>query len=282
MSNATHTKHDPALETMIKFAPTIKNCFFNDVTITISSLTEVIYQLDAESDKNFTSNSVGHQLQGQDPMLDVIRKRKPVQISIPKELYGFAMRLAIAPIFNDDQKIVGTISISRNNSDQSNLLTVAKAFSASSTQLNNSANELTTLSNTLAHYMDEVNNAQGNLTEQMVDSTKILDMINSVAKNTRILGFNAGIEAARSGEHGKGFAVVAKEITKLADQTAGSVHDIQSVLSSMRTKVDEITQTIQNTIELADAQVNATSDIANALEQLGSVANTIDELAKRM
>jgi len=282
MTFSTETKQDAALEAMMKFAPTIKNCFFNDVMITLSNLTEVIYQLDSVSDSHIMTNTVGRPLQGQDPMLEVIRKKKPLQISLPKEMYGFAMRLAIAPIFNDDQQIVGTISISRNNNDQSDLIDVAKTFTESSTQLNYSANELTSLSNTLASYMNIVNSAQTDLTEQMVDSTKILDMINTVAKNTRILGFNAGIEAARSGEHGKGFAVVAKEITKLADQTAGSVNDIKSVLHSMRTKVDEITVTIKNTIELAESQVHATSDIAQALEQLSTVADTIDDLAKKM
>lgn len=281
MVNSTLTKQDPALDALMKFAPTIKSCFFNDVTISISNLTEVIYQLNA-TDINNNNQSVGKPLQGQDPMLEVIRKKKPIQLTIPKELYGFAMRLAIAPIFNDANQLVGTISVSRNNSDQSNLVDVAKTFTESSNQLNNSANELTSLSNTLAHYMDDVSNAQENLSTQMVDSTKILDMINNVAKNTRILGFNAGIEAARSGEHGKGFAVVAKEITKLADQTADSVNDIQSVLSSMRAKVDEITSTIQNTIELADSQVHATTDIANALDRLSTVAETIDQLAKKM
>ncbi|HWL12953.1 MAG TPA: methyl-accepting chemotaxis protein [Ureibacillus sp.] len=34
----------------------------------------------------------------------------------------------------------------------------------------------------------------------------MLEMINTIVKNTRILGFNVGIEAARSGEYGRGFA----------------------------------------------------------------------------
>ena len=37
-------------------------------------------------------------------------------------------------------------------------------------------------------------------TDKLKQQRRILDMINAVAKNTRVLGFNAGIEAARSGE----------------------------------------------------------------------------------
>ena len=59
-------------------------------------------------------------------------------------------------------------------------------------------------------------------------------MINAVTKNTRILGVNAGIEAARSGEYGRGFGVVAKEITRLADQSAHSVNEIKQLHDELK------------------------------------------------
>lgn len=112
--------------------------------------------------------------------------------------------------------------------------------------------------------------------------TKILDMINNVAKNTRILGFNAGIEAARSGEHGRGFAVVAKEITKLADQSAESVTEIRNLLNRMKEMVDHVSDTMTHTQELTESQVIATSEISRALEQLSDVAERIDTLAHKL
>lgn len=107
-------------------------------------------------------------------------------------------------------------------------------------------------------------------------------MINNVAKNTRILGLNAGIEAARSGEYGKGFAMVAKEITKLADQSGDSVNEIRGLLQSMKEKVDEVTKTVNDTISLTNSQVHTTQEIATAIEQLTSVAKKIDALAHKL
>jgi len=275
------TKSHPILQTLIHLAPSIKKCFFNDVTISVSDLDTIVYQLNPDSDPTQT-DTTGNKLTPQDPMYDVLRQKKGVQLSIPKELYGYALRLAINPIFNEKNELIGSIGISRLNNDQANLVEVSQAFSSSSEELNSSADELANSANTLATFMNHVNEAQQNLSRQVLNSTKILDMINNVAKNTRILGFNAGIEAARSGEHGKGFAVVAREITKLADQSADSVNDIRSLLHSMKEKVDEVTKTVNDTIDLANSQVHTTEEMVKAIEQLTNVAKKIDALAHKL
>lgn len=53
-------------------------------------------------------------------------------------------------------------------------------------------------------------------------------LVRNIAKQTRLLGLNASIEAARAGAAGAGFAVVSDEIGKLANNSNDAVDKIQS------------------------------------------------------
>lgn len=55
-------------------------------------------------------------------------------------------------------------------------------------------------------------------------------VINEIVFQTKLLSFNASVEAARSGEHGKGFAVVAQEIGNLATLSGKASEEINLML----------------------------------------------------
>ena len=281
MVTLTETSVHPILQHLIHIAPAIKASFFSPVTIAISDRTKVLYQLDCE-ELSGLGNNVGLVLTEADPMFNVMRKNKSVSMSIGKEHYGMAIRASVVPIVDENNRVIGSLGISRSIKDQSNLMEIAESFAASSEELTASSAELTNSAKGLYEYMKDVNESQEKLAVQVTESAKILDMINNVAKNTRILGFNAGIEAARSGEHGRGFAVVAKEITKLADQSAESVNEIRNLLNTMKQMVDHVSDTMTNTQELTESQVAATTEISKALEQLSEVAEKIDTLAHKL
>lgn len=130
--------------------------------------------------------------------------------------------------------------------------------------------------------MKHLSDAQKDMLKYTENTKKMLQMINNIAKSTRILGLNAGIEAARSGEAGKGFSVVASEITKLANQSADSVNEINQVMDNLTQQVVEISKIVDDTYTISSEQGEAITSITEALDQLTLVSEKVSELSKKM
>src|SRR5690606_31229676 len=66
------------------------------------------------------------------------------------------------------------------------------------------------------------------LSERTQQIGEIIDTVNALADQSKLLALNASIEAARAGEEGKGFAVVAMEVRQLAEQSRQATGRVRS------------------------------------------------------
>ncbi len=106
------------------------------------------------------------------------------------------------------------------------------------------------------------------LNENMDEIDNFLEGITSIAKSTNLLSLNASIEAARAGESGKGFAVVAEEIRKLAEQSANTVKQINSILLLIKDKTRDV-------LHVVDKGNTATKEGTLAVNQVHNNFNMV-------
>ncbi|NTW88351.1 MAG: methyl-accepting chemotaxis protein, partial [Desulfobulbaceae bacterium] len=71
--------------------------------------------------------------------------------------------------------------------------------------------------------------------------SKVMEIINNIADHTKLIAFNAALEASSAGEAGKRFGVVAAEIRRLADSVMESTGEIE-------TKINEIQEAINRLV----------------------------------
>ncbi|WP_028986816.1 methyl-accepting chemotaxis protein [Thermicanus aegyptius] len=95
------------------------------------------------------------------------------------------------------------------------------------------------------------------LGQNMGSIKEILEIMQSITKQTNILSLNASIEAARAGEVGKGFAVVADEIRRLAEQSRQSIDVVGEITSTIEQDLQETLDVVRRAAPLYREQISA-------------------------
>lgn len=116
------------------------------------------------------------------------------------------------------------------------------------------------------------------------EKTKI---INDIVFQTKLLSFNASVEAARAGDQGKGFSVVAEEIAKLAEVSGGAAREISEILQSSSDTVNTIVEGTKTRIAVSVNQssdhikvgVDRTAACSEALQEIVANAEKASRLA---
>lgn len=95
--------------------------------------------------------------------------------------------------------------------------------------------------------MDEIKDANqrtlgeiGFVTEEISSIGEIIDIINGIANQTRIIAFNAELEATAAGEGGTSFRIVAEEIRRLANNTVDSLAGVKDRIAEIQQGSDRL------------------------------------------
>ncbi len=122
--------------------------------------------------------------------------------------------------------------------------------------------------NTLNKQIDAMNTASREMVEKLDKAKDTVKSIQEIALNTRILGFNASIEASRSKESGKGFGVIAQEVRNLADVSKNSAELIEAEIANINQFTENIHDSIQDSNKITYKIMDQLSEAIRLLEAM--------------
>ncbi len=113
--------------------------------------------------------------------------------------------------------------------------------------------------------LNQMNRSMTKIGESSSEITNIVNIISDISDQINLLALNAAIEAARAGEQGRGFAVVADEISKLAEETTGSIKNIDALVK-------------ENEREIAVGR----SNVSDTVKRIGSIIKGVTSIGEMM
>lgn len=115
------------------------------------------------------------------------------------------------------------------------------------------------------------------LSEKIESVWDIVNIINNIADQTKIIAFNAELEAASAGDAGKNFHIVANEIRRLADLTTNSTKSIKSRITEIQHSSDNLIITSEGGTEKIHEGCELSVNLETNFENIKSSAEITAE-----
>ncbi|PVX30992.1 globin-coupled sensor protein [Sphingomonas pokkalii] len=117
--------------------------------------------------------------------------------------------------------------------------------------------------------VDEAVQAMGRVSEAAKGTDSVIEGLDKIAFQTRVLAMNAAVEAGRAGEAGRGFAVVADLVSALAMRAEEEAGRAREQLTMTQAEIVTAVDAVQ---KVDGALANISGDVSQVHDLLGSMA----------
>ncbi|OQX13386.1 MAG: methyl-accepting chemotaxis protein [Desulfobulbaceae bacterium A2] len=245
-------------------------------------------------------------LSGNDEIADLARATREMR----SKLHDLAaeVRANAAKVHAAAQEIAGTVEgqaaiSTQMSSSVAEITTTMEELSASSTQIADHSKSVVDIANqtlddsrkgteamqTVLGRMSDIRADNQHSLQEIVELgakskqiSKVMEIINAVADQTKLIAFNAALEASSAGEAGKRFSVVAGEIRRLADSVTESTGEIESKISEIQDSISRLVITSEKGANGIAAGTTASANTANHLNEIVSTASHTTNAAQQI
>ncbi|WP_155590677.1 methyl-accepting chemotaxis protein [Lysinibacillus cavernae] len=190
------------------------------------------------------------------------------------EGFGMAYIASAQPIF-DGGHVIGVVSAIISNEKMDNMRLLATELSSTVEEMTATNEGLATSSADVSNRLAELSNFSESMAGDIEQINVIVNIVKDLAMKSKILGLNASIEAARSGEHGRGFAVVASEIQKMSQSSSESAESITKQLENIKQSIDQVNASANQIAAFTQQFATSMHELTDAYKGVNSTAEKL-------
>jgi Methyl-accepting chemotaxis protein len=272
------SEQENLIDIIVELAPALQKLVPLDCMVGVTDTQKFIRYIPGKKIKA-PIDITGSDIPKEDTIYKAINSGKPERMIVPEEALGIEFESTAIPIFDRSGKVIGGLGLGIGLENRKRIINTSQIVAESSEQTSTTVEELTASAGQLVTHQESLQALAKEITEQINETEKIIDIIRGVSHTSNMLGLNAAIEAARAGEHGKGFSVVAFEIRKMAASSATAIKDIENILNKIKDKIETINEKIHDTSIIGQQQAAATEELSSTMEELAASANTLRQSA---
>ena len=170
-------------------------------------------------------------------------------------------------------------SLSQAGYEKLKLSSMSQNLAENFSQISATMEELSASSITVTNNQHNLSDEIVNVKNISIEINTILDSIKSIADQTKMLGLNAAIEAARAGDAGRGFGVVATEIRSLSQNSKETAFKILALTNKIQESVDKTIETSHATLETTEQQSAAIQEVTASLMEVTTLSDDLNTMA---
>ncbi len=268
------------MEALILITPWIADIIQVDMGFAVTDREKFIIQKDGNTVK--LNISPGDPVNPKSAMAVAMNTKKHAAKNMDASLYGIPVRIYGFPILDERRNVIGSVGIAKNIDTWLGLNNSAEVLLESSDEVGNIIDQFINTASQLNSDSEILQKKTAEINNKFKKTNQILESIKSISSQTKLIGLNAAIEAARIGEAGRGFGVVADEIRKLSGESNDASIEIKKTLSDLQKDLQKITEEITSINNTVISQLEKAKEINSRMEKFEEISKLLLDLSNRL